>query len=148
MEALITFPVVVEFIVAASPLIMALNRELYSRRWKLYLRNASIKFQSLVTPIILIHWQFYYGKSCLEEKSSEKSGTSPSRICHRLCLAKTASDLRKEMLPTRGDLYIRFARRCESSDILDIRTRANGQVRSRFVHYRIFPIKPRHAENM
>jgi len=32
MEALITFPVVVEFIVAASPLIMALNRELYSRR--------------------------------------------------------------------------------------------------------------------
>jgi len=34
MEALITFPVVVEFIVAASPLIMALNRELYSRRFK------------------------------------------------------------------------------------------------------------------
>lgn len=83
------------------------------------------KFQSLVTPIILIHWQFYYGKSCLEEKSSEKSGTAPSPNVYtrHLCLAgAAASDLRKEMSPARGDLYIRFARRCEPSDILHIRT--------------------------
>lgn len=55
----------------------------------------------------------------------EKSGTAShvyAYIYRRLCLARTASDLRKEVSVACGDLYIRFARRCEPLDILDIRT--------------------------
>jgi len=76
-------------------------------------------------------------KSCLEEKSSEKSGTSSLVYASSVSRQETALNLRKEMSPARGDLHIRFARRCEPSDILDIRIRANGQVRSPLARYRI-----------
>jgi len=84
------------------------------------------------TPTVLLR-----EKSCLEEKSSEKSGTSPPVYASSVSRRETALNLRKEMSPARGDLYIRFARRCEPSDILDIRIRANGQVRSPFARHRI-----------
>lgn len=74
------------------------------------------------------------------EKSFKKSGTSrvyTTRIYTAVCLARIVLSLQKEMSLARGDLYIRFVRRCESPDILDIRL-VNGQVRSRFLR---FPIK-------
>lgn len=96
-----------------------------------------------MTPIISIHWQFYYGKippqGKIEREIWDISVPMYTRIYRRLCLARVASNSRKEMSPAHGDLYIRFVRECEILRHIGHQTQtldsANGQVRSRFAPY-------------
>lgn len=70
------------------------------------LKTSSPKFRSLATPIILIHWQFYYGKILPRGKIEREIWDSTPTYTRHLCLAKSCFRLAEgNVTGTRWPIY-------------------------------------------